>query len=144
VRTLSRPEYVGADEKVIASSMLGSFTFERGDTRDVPDFNVFFRGFATYPFASDAVWYLTQMRRWGQIPEARPDAWYADLARQVVRPDVWRAAAAELVAEKKLAASDVPATDGWKPPDAGFIDGKRFDARQPNAYLRSLAISTPN
>ena len=73
VEILARPEYVGADAEVIANSMTGFFEYEKGDKRDVPDFNVFFRYNATYPFYSDAVWYLTQMRRWGQIPEAKPD-----------------------------------------------------------------------
>ena len=65
VEILSKPEYVGADKAVIANSMTGTFEFEKGDKRPVPDFNVFFRHFATYPYYSDAVWYLTQMRRWG-------------------------------------------------------------------------------
>ncbi|TIP95365.1 MAG: ABC transporter substrate-binding protein, partial [Mesorhizobium sp.] len=65
VKILAKPEYVGADEAVIANSMTGTFEYEKGDKRDVPDFNVFFRHFATYPYYSDAVWYLTQMRRWG-------------------------------------------------------------------------------
>ena len=64
VEILSRSEYVGADYDVIANSMTGFFEFEKGDRRPAPDFNVFFRYNATYPFYSDAIWYLTQMRRW--------------------------------------------------------------------------------
>jgi nitrate/nitrite transport system substrate-binding protein len=140
VATLARPEYVGADARVLANSMTGTFEYARGDKRAAPDFNVFFRDFATYPYYSDAVWFLTQMRRWGQIPEAKPDAWYHDVARRVYRPGVWREAAKRLVAEGKLAAADVPKTDGFAPPDKGFIDGVAYDGRAPNAYLRSLAI----
>ena len=73
VKYLSQPNYVGADYKVIANSMTGTFEYEKGDKREVPDFNVFFRYYATYPYYSDAVWYLTQMRRWGQIAEQKPD-----------------------------------------------------------------------
>ena len=51
---LSRPEYVGADYRVIANSMTGTFEYGRGDKRALPDFNVFFRYYATYPFYSDA------------------------------------------------------------------------------------------
>ena len=68
---LSRSEYVGADYRVIANSMTGTFEYGRGDKRSLPDFNVFFRYYATYPYYSDAVWYLTQMRRWGQIPQSQ-------------------------------------------------------------------------
>ncbi|HBG30046.1 MAG TPA: nitrate ABC transporter substrate-binding protein, partial [Gammaproteobacteria bacterium] len=62
VKILARPQYVGADAKVIANSMTGTFEYEKGDKRAVPDFNVFFRYNATYPYYSDAIWYLTQMR----------------------------------------------------------------------------------
>lgn len=55
VEMLSRPEYVGADAEVIANSMTGFFEFEKGDVRPAPDFNVFFRYNATYPFYSDAI-----------------------------------------------------------------------------------------
>ena len=72
VTILAKPHYVGADEAVIANSMTGTFEFEKGDKRAVPDFNVFFRYFATYPFYSDAIWFLTQMRRWGQIAATSP------------------------------------------------------------------------
>ncbi|MEL7144730.1 MAG: CmpA/NrtA family ABC transporter substrate-binding protein, partial [Bacteroidota bacterium] len=72
VEILSRSEYVGADSVVIANSMTGTFEFEKGDKREMPDFNVFFRYHATYPYYSDGIWFLTQMRRWGQIPESKP------------------------------------------------------------------------
>ena len=57
----------GADSEVIANSMTGTFEYEKGDKREAPDFNVFFRHNATYPYYSDAIWYLTQMRRWGKL-----------------------------------------------------------------------------
>jgi len=109
----------------------------------VPDFNVFFRHNATYPYYSDAVWYLTQMRRWGQIAEARPDSWYMDIARTVYRPDIYAEAARELIAEGKLGAEDFPDFDtetGFRPPQAEFIDGVVFDGTRPNAYLEKFRI----
>ena len=86
VKILSRSEYVGADVEVIANSMTGTFEYEKGDKREVPDFNVFFRYNATFPYYSDAVWYLTQMRRWGQIAEPKSDTWYDEVAKKVYRP----------------------------------------------------------
>jgi nitrate/nitrite transport system substrate-binding protein len=137
---LARPEYVGADEVVIANSMTGTFEYEKGDRRSLPDFNVFFRYFATYPYYSDAVWYLTQMRRWGQIAEPKPDAWYEKVARDVYMPDVYLKAAAALISEKHLSEAEVPKTDGYKPPDGNFIDGVVYDARRPNDYLKKFPI----
>ena len=140
-RILARPEYVGADFDVIAASMTGTFEYERGDKRPVPDFNVFFREFATYPYYSDAIWYLTQMRRWGQIEEGKPDEWYHDVARSVYRPDIYLEAAKQLVGEGLADRDDFPwGSDGYRPPQDGFIDGIVFDARKPNAYLEQLAI----
>src|SRR5690606_20054858 len=37
VEMLARAEYVGADREVIANSMTGTFEYERGDKRPVPD-----------------------------------------------------------------------------------------------------------
>ncbi|MEQ8828352.1 MAG: CmpA/NrtA family ABC transporter substrate-binding protein [Alphaproteobacteria bacterium] len=141
VEILSRPEYVGADYEVIANSMTGTFEYEKGDKREVPDFNVFFRYHATYPYYSDAVWYLTQMRRWGQIAEAKPDGWYDEVARKVYRPDIYLEAARLLVEEGQVQEADFPwDSDGYREPQDEFIDGIAFDGRQPNAYLESFPI----
>lgn len=141
VKILAKPEYVGADPGVIANSMTGTFEYEKGDKRKVPDFNVFFRYYATYPYYSDAIWYLTQMRRWGQIPDTKPDSWYADVAKSVYKPEIYVKAAKMLVEEGKAKASDFPFdSDGYKAPTSDFIDGIRYDGHKPNAYIDSLPI----
>jgi nitrate/nitrite transport system substrate-binding protein len=138
---ISRAQYVGADYEVIANSMTGTFEYAKGDKRAQPDFNVFFRYNATYPYYSDAVWYLTQMRRWGQIPEAKPDQWYHDVAKQVYRPDIYMQAAALLIEEGKAKKADFPGTtDGYRPPTREFIDGIEYDGHKPNAYIDKFAI----
>ncbi|MEM8822249.1 MAG: CmpA/NrtA family ABC transporter substrate-binding protein [Pseudomonadota bacterium] len=143
VEILSRPEYVGADYDVIANSMTGFFEFEKGDVREQPDFNVFFRYNATYPFYSDAIWYLTQMRRWGQVADTKPDEWYFEVAESVYRPDIYLEAARLLVNEGLADEADFPwDSDGFKAPTpaADIIDGIPYDGRAPNAYLDSLPI----
>ncbi|WPZ31316.1 CmpA/NrtA family ABC transporter substrate-binding protein (plasmid) [Sulfitobacter sp. OXR-159] len=143
VEILSRPEYVGADYEVIANSMTGFFEFEKGDKRDIPDFNVFFRHNATYPYYSDAIWYLTQMRRWGQIAEPKSDAWFKDVAASVYRPEIYLEAARSLVDDGLAKEEDFPwEANGFKAPTpaADIIDGIPFDGRAPNAYLDSLPI----
>ena len=143
VKILSQPNYVGADYNVIANSMTGTFEYEKGDKRAVPDFNVFFRYNATYPYYSDAVWYLTQMRRWGQIAEQKADSWYDEVAKSVYRPDIYRKAAEELIAEGKMTAADFPdfaGESGYRKPQTEFIDGVTFDGTKPNAYLESFKI----
>ncbi len=141
VEILSRSEYVGADAEVIANSMTGTFEYEKGDKRPVPDFNVFYRYYATYPYYSDAVWYLTQMRRWGQIADQKADDWYIDVAKQVYRPDIYLQAARLVVEDGNAAEADFPwDSDGFRKPQSEFIDGVTFDGRKPNAYLELFPI----
>jgi nitrate/nitrite transport system substrate-binding protein len=144
VKILSQPNYVGADEEVIANSMTGTFEFEPGvDIREMPDFNVFFRHHASYPWYSDCIWFLTQMIRWGQITEQKPDAWFFEMAQKIYRPDIYRDAAKLLIAEGFCTKSDFPdfdATDGFRPATTDFIDRKLFDAQKPNEYIQDFEI----
>jgi len=143
VKIISRPAYVGADEKVIANSMTGTFEFEKGDKRPIPDFNKFFRGQYGIPYYSDAVWYETQMRRWGHITETKPDGWYMEIAKKAYRPDIYVQAAKELIKEGKMKATDFPNLDTAtfvKPPQKSPLDGIEFDGNKPNAFLASFAI----
>ncbi|MGO2321609.1 CmpA/NrtA family ABC transporter substrate-binding protein [Vibrio casei] len=143
VSILARSEYVGADKNVIANSMTGTFEYEKGDKRDIPDFNVFFRHNATYPYYSDAIWTLTQMRRWGQIPQYKSDSWYMDIAKKVYRPDIYKIAAQSLIDDGTLKASDFPdlhSSDGFKAPQKHFIDNIVYDGKHPNAYLEKFSI----
>ena len=140
VGILSMPDYVGADSVVIANSMTGTFEFEKGDKRSMPDFNVFFKYHATYPFYSDGIWFLTQMRRWGQIPETKPAEWYHSTIKEVYMPDIWLKAAKELLADGKLSEEDIPETDGYKPPVSDFIDGKSYNGKDPIGYINSFEI----
>ena len=143
VKILSQSNYVGADYDVIANSMTGTFEYEKGDKRAIPDFNVFFRYNATYPYYSDAIWYLTQMRRWGQISEPKPDEWYKDVAKKVYRADLYQIAAKELIEEGLMKAEEFPdfATEtGFKSEQTEFIDGVSYDGSKPNAYLEKFKI----
>lgn len=142
-KLISQPNYVGADPEVIRNSMTGTFEFEKGDVREVPDFNVFFRYHASYPYTSDGVWYLTQMRRWGQIAEDKPDSWYDEMAKRVYRADIYQTAAKSLIADGLAKAEDFPdfATEtGYEPPTSEFIDGIEYDGRKPNDYINKFAI----
>jgi nitrate/nitrite transport system substrate-binding protein len=143
VKMLAKSAYVGADAEVIANSMTGTFEYEKGDKRDVPDFNVFFRHNATYPYYSDAIWYLTQMRRWGQIADSQDDEWYMNIAKEVYRPDIYQQAAEALVEDGVLTSKDFPdfkSEDGFRAPQKHFIDNIVYDGTKPNAYLEKFSI----
>jgi ABC-type nitrate/sulfonate/bicarbonate transport system substrate-binding protein len=79
---LSRRAYLGIDSHAILSSLPGSQTMSR-----------FLAGAATYPWASQGLWFLAQMRRWGLIGS---DAPLRDIAARVYRPDLYAEALAPL------------------------------------------------
>ncbi|MEM7147903.1 MAG: CmpA/NrtA family ABC transporter substrate-binding protein [Verrucomicrobiota bacterium] len=144
---LSKPNYVGAPFEVIKNSMTGTFEFEPGvDVREMPDFNVFFRYNASYPYYSDCVWFLTQMIRWGQIPEQKADEWFDEMAKKIYRPDVYLTAVEELIddghfAREVFAPAFAAFEDGgYKSTTEEFIDGNPYDGTKPNEYIQSFVI----
>ena len=141
-RILSQPNYVGADYDIIKNSMTGFFYFQKTDKRAMPDFNVFFKYHASYPHYSDGIWFLTQMRRWGQITEPKPASWYKEVAQKVYLPEVYKKAAAMLIEEGAITKDEIPAADydGYKPATTDFIDGIPYDGKKPIEYLNSHKI----
>ena len=64
-------------------------------------------------------------------------------AKSVYRPDIYRKAAEELIAEGKMKPSDFPdfsKETGFRPPQTQFIDGITYDGTKPNAYLEKFEI----
>ena len=141
-RILSQKNYVGADFDIIKNSMTGFFYFQKSDKREMPDFNVFFKYKASYPYYSDGIWFLTQMRRWGQITESKPAEWYAETAKSVYLPEVYMKAAKLLIEEGSLTADEIPSDDfdGYKPATTEFIDGIEYDGKKPLEYLKAHTI----
>ncbi len=80
-RVLASPRYVNAPAEIIARSLA------------IPDFHIFHRGHANFPWRSHADWFLAQMVRWGQ---AGADVEARAVADRVFRPDLYRATATEL------------------------------------------------
>ncbi len=141
-KILSMKDYVGADEDVIDNSMTGTFVFQQTDVRPMPDFNVFFKYYASYPHYSDCIWFLSQMRRWGQINDSKPASWYADTAKDVYKPEIYMKAAELLISEGKLDPNEIPVAgyDGYREVTSDFIDGKTYDAKDPIGYINSFEI----
>lgn len=111
-------------------------TIDYGDGRKVensPLLMKFWRDFASYPFQSHELWFLTEDRRWGYIA---PDTDLKGLIAKVNREDLWRQAAQAI----GVPAAEIPA--GTSRGKETFFDGKVFDPDAPDAYLASLAIKT--
>ncbi|RZN11398.1 bicarbonate-binding protein [Bradyrhizobium genosp. SA-3] len=96
-----------------------------------PHIMKYWRDFASYPFQSHDLWFLTEDIRWGKY-EANFDS--KALVARVNREDLWRDAAKTL----GVAASEIPASTSRG--KETFFDGKVFDPENPAAYLKSLAI----
>ena len=82
------------------------------------------------------------MRRWGKLPSTSPIVGTKD-RQESHRPDIYAAAAKELIAEGKMKAADFPdfaKETGFKPVQDDFIDHIPYDGSKPNAYIDSLKI----
>ena len=110
------------------------------------DFLIFHHYAANFPWKSHALWFLTQMVRWGQVAAPQDLAAIAD---QVYLPDVYRQAAqavgvaVPLRDNKTEGASYRPwiLTDADSPiamPRSKFIDGGLFDPNEPARYMESF------
>ncbi|HYS46287.1 MAG TPA: CmpA/NrtA family ABC transporter substrate-binding protein [Rhizomicrobium sp.] len=82
---LSRQKYLGVDSHAILSSLPGGAIAPDNLSR-------FWRGAATFPWRSHALWFLQQMARWDLLGEVDAQA----LATRVYRSDLYRAAVAPL------------------------------------------------
>lgn len=146
---IARSVHVNAPEHVVRMSMTGTFQYAPDEMpRALPDFNVFHRYAANFPWRSHAIWFLTQMLRWGQLDRAID---LQAVASAVYRPDLYRAAAAHL--DLPCPASDYKNEGrhegGWKLYDGDrslpmgadrFLDGRLFDPSQPLEYLQGFAV----
>lgn len=89
---LSPGRYVNAPVDVLRMSMAGTFQFAADEPpASRPDFNVFHRYGAGFPWRSHALWTLSQMVRWGQLPAGTD---LRAIARATYWPETYRAAAA--------------------------------------------------
>ncbi len=89
---LSRADYIGVAPPILVRVLTGAISRQKDEAvSQDPDYIVFHRYAANFPWVSHAMWILTQMERWGQI--ARLPNLQA-VARRVYRPDIYRRAAA--------------------------------------------------
>ena len=149
VRIISQKSYVNAPEAVVKMSMTGTFKYSKNEAPvAMPDFNVFHRYAANFPWPSQAAWYITQMLRWGQI-ESPLDI--RKTASSVYRTDLYRAAAKELgiaypeIDWKTEGSHHAPWTleKASHPIPMGpdlFFDGERFDPSKLMAYLKQIKV----
>jgi nitrate/nitrite transport system substrate-binding protein len=126
--TVAATAYVNTSVDVINQRILGRYANGLGKTWDDPNHMKFYNdGYASFPWLSDGMWFLTQHRRWGLL-KTDPD--YLAVAKQINRVDIYREAAtmAKASAPKELMRS------------AKLVDGVVWDGKDPKKYALSFPV----
>ncbi len=145
-RILSRSDYIGQSERLIAPALSGAIAVDQQSVVPIDDFFLPFARAATFPWQSHALWFYSQMVRWGQVEF---DPAQVGIAQSSYRPDLYRSALAPLdvampvgnskvegaTARSRFHASAEAAIGG---PD-GFFDGAVFDPDRIEDYLNRNA-----
>jgi len=122
-------DYLKVPVSDIADRLQGNFNMGDGLTFPNAAFRMkFFAGFASFPYKSHDLWFLTENQRWGKLPMTLNTS---EVIAKVNRSDIWRKAAAMLGG--KGPAGDSRGVEK-------FFDGKVFNPANPKAYLASLGI----
>ena len=141
-QVMSGRRYLDLPPTLVERALAGRLSTGHGSVA-IPDFFVPHASAANFPWRSHALWYYTQMVRWGDVAAS---AARAELARACFRPDIYRAALAKIGIDVPAidcksdglhsAPYTVPGTRGdiVMGPNA-FFDGEVFDPAHIEAYL---------
>lgn len=114
---LARPEYLGQPALLIARALSGAITAEPGKANMVDAFFVPHDHGANLPDPNHALWFYSQMVRWGDVA---PSPESAAVAARSYRPDLYRAA---------VGTSDQTRLG------SRFFDGRQFDPEAIENYV---------
>lgn len=133
-KILSRKEYVNAPYDVLEKSMTGTFQYLKDyKSEDNPMFNVFSQNYASYPFRSHGMWFITQMYRWGQIDKPIN---IKEVSERVYRSDLFEKAAKEVNYKLPPSSYKIEGIDQYNK----FIDGKVFDPNKVIEYIYGFDV----
>lgn len=144
---LAQEEHLNIPATLLRPALTGKGALpSRRSIVETDDFLIFHHYAANFPWRSHALWFLTQMARWGQIEE--PVNLYT-IADRCYRPDVFRSAAAALgvaaplIDEKPEGTKDrawllEEATAPIPMPPSAFIDGGIFTPEASHAYIEQF------
>jgi nitrate/nitrite transport system substrate-binding protein len=130
---MGKRQWINCPVEDIADRAKGKFNYGIPGkvVENSPHIMKYWRDFASYPFQSHDLWFMTEDIRWGKY-EAGFDS--KALIAKVNRQDLWKEAAKTM----GVAAADIPASTSRG--KETFFDGKVFDPENPAAYLKSLSI----
>lgn len=130
-RLLAEPRFVGAPAEILLRGLSNRLRLQPGgEPQHLSQFYVPASQAATFPWVSHALWFYSQMVRWGQIAF---DPEHVAQVRATYRPDLYRLALAKTT-------TNIPVVDLKVEcePD-GFFDGVRFDPADLSSYPRNIA-----
>jgi ABC-type nitrate/sulfonate/bicarbonate transport system substrate-binding protein len=142
-KLMAKPEFLGLPPDMQMPILTGELNLGGGVLRRVEDFFLPFDKAANFPWKSHALWFYTQMVRWGQVAHSPANA---AIARDCYRPDLYRAALKPLGVALPGANAKVEGALGMATPVGsagaslvlgpdGFFDGKMFDPDRIADYL---------
>jgi two-component system, oxyanion-binding sensor len=115
-RLLAQPRYVGAPANLLHHALSGELVLTMGSQPvGVADFYTPARHDATFPWVSHALWFYSQMVRWGQVDFS---AEHLAAVRSVYRPSLYRAALSGLDFDIPVEDNKVETFfdgDNWRP-----------------------------
>lgn len=132
---LSDRAYLNLPRQRVERALTGRLLVGESMIAEIDDFFTPSDRFATFPWPSHALWFYSQMVRWGQIDHAPANI---AVARSSYRPDIYRAALAQLGAsmpDEDLKTEGSKAHNKSSPESGGFFDGLVFDPVDFDGYL---------
>lgn len=134
-RLLAEPRFVGAPAEILFRGLSSRLRLQPGgDPQLLKDFYLPAAHAATFPWVSHALWFYSQMVRWGQVA-FDPD--HIAQVRATYRPDLYRLALAEVAPNIPDADAKIEGAAQYGPD--GFFDEMLFDSSDVPAYLRQLS-----
>lgn len=142
---MAQPGFLGQEAAVQMPILTGHLQLGGGAQRTVEDFFVPFDKAANFPWKSHALWFYTQMVRWGHVAHTPENL---AIARDCYRPDLYRSAlkplgvalpGANAKVEGALKVATPVGSAGASlvlGPD-GFFNGQIFDPDEIDAYVDS-------
>jgi nitrate/nitrite transport system substrate-binding protein len=130
-RIIGDRRWLGVPVPDILGRSRGTFDYGTGKVvENSPHLMKFWQNYASYPFKSHDLWFLTENIRWGYLPA---DTDTKALVERVNREELWREAAKAIGQEAAIPPSPSRGVET-------FFDGVQFDPENPAAYLEKLAI----
>jgi NitT/TauT family transport system ATP-binding protein len=145
---MASPTCLGRPTEWTEPALSGRLKLGGGEERSVQDFFIPQAKAATFPWKSHALWFYSQMVRWGQAAQSAANQ---AIARDTYRPDLYRAAlkplgvalpGANAKVEGALKVATPVGSAGASlmlGPD-GFFDGTIFDPDHVDAYIAAQKV----